>query len=186
MKAIKLILLIALCWWLYATYMQPQTIEVPTIGRAKVTLNADSIRAICEMAGASQRVTVLFDTAWIVDKSIRALGITLLERNERQEYRESRTWLIKAGVQDVEIEDNSIILSAPILLSASEIEKEFRVLKNTGDSWNPVSVHAHVSRSRALAEAKSKRMGILGRAKVSIDGALKQLIKETDYKIIWE
>lgn len=179
MKTLKLIALIALAVWGY-NKLTPDSITVPGLGMSEVKLNADSIRAIIEVAGASQQIEVVYDTAWIEKTEnfkFFGIGIDALEKDLVCKYTETRTWIVKAVCKDVEIDGNTILLSYPVVDTATELEDKFRVISFTGGgSWNPTSAHVHLNRSRRIAEAKARRDGIESAAAENISHALSVIL----------
>ncbi len=193
MKTIKLIIL--LTGLLYVglklhQFYAPKTLEVKRAGKATIELSADSIKTICEMAGTSQRVSVLFDTSFVSQTpDIVVFGVALLNRDQIHRYSEQRVWQIKAGTERIEIDNangqQTVTMSYPQILTSQELDHEFRILHNTTDNWSPAHLHRHVARSRRLAEAKAVRAGIQHRAAISIEDALRNLLPNS-VKIKWE
>jgi len=182
MKTLKLIALIYIGWWAWGKY-QGESITVPGAGSVEIQLNADSIRKIVEIAGASQSIEVLFDTSWVEkteDFKLFGLTVDILEKDVLSRYSETRTWVVKAASEEVNlVKENGaqvIVLSQPVIMQAVELEDKFRVLHQTGKNWNPVAIHAHLHRSRRLAEQKAHRSGIEAEAAASINATLRNIL----------
>lgn len=189
MKTLSLIAILALAWWGYRAWQGP-TINVPAYGGSNIKINADSILRIAELAGATQEVTVFFDTTYTRQQAdIKIFGIVLAERQVIERYSESRTWKFKAGIDAVRITRDAdgvtVHLGQPKILSAEELTERFVVLAHTGDNWNPASTHLHMQRSRALAQATAMRSSILQRAAINVADVISNLIPQQN-KIKWE
>lgn len=178
-----LIALVAVAFAAYQ-YFRPATVELKGEGQSIIEINADSILAICELAGASQRVTVLFDTTFRSQSAdLVVMGVKFFTRDEILRYSEQRVWEIKAGTTKVDIEYRHgkpvLLIAAPTLLSCTELEEEFKILHSTADNWSPAHLHLHVARSRHLAESKALRLGILVESMRNIEKNLKQFVPNT-------
>lgn len=186
MKYTSALLLIIAAVSIWSYYQIPPTIEVPGGGHSTIELTADSIRKICEIAGASQEVEVLFDTIWTTKvPRLVVFGYTVATEPKTHQLKEARVWLVKAGVTSVEIRGNTVALGLPEITSVQELESEYQLLINTSDSWNVVAVNRYVLNSKSQAVQKSLDMGILERSRASVEETLAAMLPDA-CKVVWE
>lgn len=181
-KLILIILAGMFLVWLFKPNLFSSKEEV----KANFEISADSIKVICEMAGASQKITVKQEIPFTkTEAALSVVGYDFFEKEVEKVYAEKRTWVIKCGTAKVEVDGFNILLSAPEILSCTEDEEAFEVLQSDGAKWSPAHVHKFVAQSRRLAERKAVRDGIYIKAKNSIYSKLKSITNHK-YRITWQ
>lgn len=154
--------------------------------QASITISADDIRRIVELNGASVRVTVATDTAYvaITTKSLFGVKIDFLTEAETNRLIENRTFLIKAGCTDLRLEGTTINISQPEITSREHLADEYTQVTRTG-IWNPVTMKQIEIASRDRATAKAIENGLLDEARFGIEAALLGFLPP-NYSIQWK
>lgn len=165
---------------------KPQTVAAIGAHDTEIQLNADSIRSICELAGASQEVEVIIDTSFVANTTTSTFfGLLATTQLKVNRLREKRVWKIKAGTDGIRIRDNSIYLTLPKLLSTTELQLEHEVLLQQGVNWDPLAGGKMVVLSRTKAEQRALDLGLLEFAKNSISATLTAMLPD-NVNIYWE
>lgn len=152
--------------------------EVKTTGQHQSTITAEDIQRILEINGASQIVTVENDTTFTSISSRELFGVRLafLEQEESHQLKEVRTFRIKAGCNNFELEKGdtaTLLIGAPVITSREHLSEQYTVVKRIG-VWNPITLKQLEIKSRNEATAQAIADGILTEARFSIENGLRE------------
>lgn len=182
-NTIALLLIIVVGYWL--------STKLTTVSEIKeegtqITITAEDINRILELNGASIIVHVETDSVFtrINTKQLFGFRIKLLEEEEQLQLKESRDWLIKAGVTKFELSNQapiSITLNNPEITSKEHLAEKYTVKKRLG-IWNPVTMKQIEIQSRNNAVSTAIENGLLTEARFSVENALHGLLENVEIK----
>jgi hypothetical protein len=159
--------------------------EISTGGQSQISITAEDIEKILEVAAASQKVYVTTDTLFVT-KSIKTLfGVKLkfidkaIETVENHRLKERRTWILKAGSKHFDLKPTetgyTLNVEAPQILTREHVAEEYQEIERTG-VWNPVVLKQIEISSRNRAQNEAIKAGILVEAKLSLENSLLQIL----------
>ncbi len=164
--------------------------ETRASATAKTTVTAEEIRRILELNGASQKVTIETDTGYVSVSIPSIIGINLpfLEKEIPHRLWETRTYLIKAGTDDFDLEETEsgyqLQLRIPKITGREHQAEQYTIKKRVG-VWNPVTLKHLEIRSRDRATERAIADGILKEARYSIENALYGILPN-NVEIAWK
>ncbi len=186
----KIILLILIISVVYTIENFNPVNETSVSATAKTTVTAEEIRRILELNGASQKVTVETDTGYVSISIPSIVGINLpfLEKEIPHRLWETRTYLIKAGTDDFDLEETEsgyqLQLRIPKITGREHQAEQYTIKKRVG-VWNPVTLKHLEIRSRDRATERAIADGILKEARYSIENALYGILPN-NVEIAWK
>lgn len=187
----RFVLLLALVGGgLWSTDMVKNVSEVKTTNGSKhSTITAEEVKRILEVNGASQIVTVETDSTFTTLNTKQLLGFRLqfLDKEEKHQLKEVRTWKIKAGCNHFELEEAdtaTLLIGKPVITSREHMVEQYTVVKRVG-VWNPVVLKTMEIQSRNEATTQAIAEGILTEARFSIENSLRDNLPKP-LKIRWK